>query len=295
VLQEAEYIYAQAQKDNRFSEWLSKPRALRYLVQRKLCSFNEDEDIKTLEKTIEYKKVGLYLSHFQNKEFAKQLRRELAILKKNYTKKKNIRHWLDDYTLDGFADNAKNHYIFYRIISDEEGNAIWDSFEDVHIPLLEAIVGEYWRVHPTEIEYKEIARTEPWNSLWSINKLANFRVIGNSQRNLVLYTHMYENAYKHPDCPSEKVITDTDMFEGWMIHVRRKQDDERKQNTKEHIDAKHPNAGEIYIPVQTNEEAIEVDSFNNASGRILKKKRGKFIEQQGQVADKELTKLDQRG
>lgn len=295
VLQEAEYIYRKIYNENRFEEWLLTDNALIYLVQRKLCTLQEDEDIKTLNKSVDDKKVALYLSYFQNQEFGKKLRKELTILKSKQTKKQNIRNRLNDYTLEGFAERNKNHYIFYNVILDEYGYKLSTTFENVNITLLERIIEEYWNTYPTEIEYKEIARTEPWNSLWSINKLGNFEIVGNSQRNLVLYTQMYENAYRHPDCPNDKIIEDDDLFDGWMIHVRRKQDDERKNTAKEHIDAKHPNASEIYIPATTNEKAAEIDSFNDASGRILKKKRARLINARGSVDNKDIMTLDELG
>ena len=295
VLQEAEYIYAKVYKENRFNEWLSKDTAFRYLIKRNLCTPQEDKDIETLEKAVEDKKVGLYLSYFQNKDFAKKLRKELKTLKLNLIKKTNRRHSLDDYTLEGFTEKIKNYYIFYSIILDEHGNKLSETFDTVDITLLERIVEEYWKISPTVKEYKEVARTEPWNSFWSISKLDNFKVLGHSQRSLVLYTQMYENAYKHPDCPDDKIIEDDDLFDGWMIHARRKQENEKKQQSKEHIDAKHPDASEVYIPVKTTEEAIDVNSWNDVQGRILKGKRQKLIQAQGTVKDSDIIRLDQKG
>ncbi len=295
VLQEAEYIYGEVHRENRFDEWLSNDAALLHLVKRKICTLQEDEDIKTLDKAIDDKKVSLYLSYYQNKDFTKKLRKELTILKRNKQRKTYRRHYLDDYTLDGFAERIKNYYIFYSITLDGHGNRLAHTFDKVSLTLLERVVQEYWKASPTDDEYKEIARTEPWQALWSINKLANFESLGNSQRNLVLYTQMYENAYKHPDSPDDKIINDNDLFEGWMIYVRRKQENENKQKGKEHVDAKHPDSSEIYIPVKTTDEAIEVDSLNDASGRILKGRRVQLIKAQGTVQDKDIIKLDQQG
>jgi len=273
VLQESGYIYDKIHKENRFAGWLSNDLALSYLLRRKICVLDVDKNLEILSKSIDDKKVGLYFAHWQNQQLYKQLRNQLKVLKKSYIRQFNTRHFLDKYTIDGYASKIQEQFVYYKSIFHEDGTLVWDDFDNVDIRLLDKILGQYFDEQPTEEECRFLARNEPWRSCWTIKGIHNFRIIENSQRNLILYTKMYENAYQHPDCPSNKIIDDDDLFDGWLIQIKRKNDKDKKDNIKESVDMKHPNASEIFIPVANAEEALEVNSFNDVGARIAKKKR----------------------
>ena len=54
--------------------------------------------------------------------------------------------------------------------------------------------------------------------------------LSDDQKSVILYSRMYDSAYESPDRPTDEVIEDNDMFDGWMAKGRREADKERKSS-----------------------------------------------------------------
>ena len=93
-----------------------------------------------------------------------------------------------------------------------------------------------------ESEIRELARSEPWKSIWSSSKnegvLFGKRAIelSEEQKHLIMWSTMYDSIGESPDSPSDKIIADDDMLDGWLILQRR----EREHNKKEQFQREHP-------------------------------------------------------
>ena len=76
-------------------------------------------------------------------------------------------------------------------------------------------------------EYRKIARTDPWRSMWiaSTKREGIFDKVPSDyntpQLYLCSYSIMYDNVYQSPDAPDEKIVEDDICLDGWFISQRR--------------------------------------------------------------------------
>ena len=133
-----------------------------------------------------------------------------------------------------------------------------------------------------------------WRSYWTSSKNGASLFVGSvsewsdDQRVLASMSRMYDNVYEHPECPSDQVIDDDDMLDGWMILQRRLVDAQKK---KQAVDALHPklkNAQEVFIRADDSQEAQEIKSFNTQEGLNIINQRSDFINAHGSVSSIEL-------
>ena len=90
------------------------------------------------------------------------------------------------------------------------------------------------------------ARTDPWRSVWLMKDQVklfanNDRELSHDQKNILVWSSMYDNIQESMDCPTEDVINDDDLLDGWFIVQKRKRDEEK---AKSEVDNMSPNASE---------------------------------------------------
>lgn len=287
---EAEQLYTSTIRKNRFNDyWLSDKACLNLLVKNGLCSPEIDANMKIMEKSIEDLKVSLYTSMFIPDIHADK-RRQLNLTKQKQRELLSIRHSLDHLTLDGFASMIKSQYLIFNTLYDENYNRIWNTFNDVDVFLLEKISNRILSntIQPSKI--REIARTEPWRGYWNIKKTNIFDGsvfdLTDEQKSLILYSRMYDSAYEHPECPTEEIIKDDDIFDGWMISQHRKAE---KQKMTSQLDkqlnksksSKMANSDEVFLVAKSKEDRARIEAMNDTAGSIIKAQRRATIKQRG--------------
>ena len=130
--------------------------------------------------------------------------------------------------------------------------------------------------------FRHIARSDLWRNYWSANKDYIFGKPTidwtDEQKTLVVITKMYDNAYEHTECPSDAIIENDDMFDGWMILLRRENEKERsKRRTEKKFGDKLNKAGEIFLTANSKEEAQDIYGLNNDTSRNIIKERERTI------------------
>jgi hypothetical protein len=149
---------------------------------------------------------------------------------------------------------------------------------------------------------RDLARNEPWKSLWTIRDNAKIKLFMNeenseltyNQKNLIIWSQMYDNIQESMDCPSKDVIEDDDMLDGWFIIQAQKRE---KENAEKEVDGlvkneKIKNASEVFVVAQSDEHAEQINKANSVHSMMIKKQRENFIKQAGIVQDHNLP--DQR-
>lgn len=93
--------------------------------------------------------------------------------------------------------------------------------------LLDRAVAAWMRAQPTQAEVRELARTDPWRTIWACRDAAGRGVfdspaagLSEAQKSLVAWTRVYDSAREDAERPSEEILADDDAFDGWMA-VRR--------------------------------------------------------------------------
>jgi microcompartment protein CcmL/EutN len=98
---------------------------------------------------------------------------------------------------------------------------------------------------------------------------------------------MYDNVQESMDCPTDEVIEDDDMLDGWFIIQRKKQETERAKSEleKRTQNSKISNSDEIYVFTDSRKEAESIDNMNSINAQMIKKQREQTIESKGGAVD----------
>lgn len=291
---QAELYANQEYENNRFNDWITDDAIVDVLVSIGMWTYNGDANLKSWEKQIDDAKVDLYKNNL-NPNKTKSLKRTLENLKDAYNKAYMKRHSLDPYTVTGYSQNLKNQYILIHSLYTDKNEKIFNNLENVDYNLLTAL-SEHISQDIIDIQtFRTIARCDQWRNYWSANKdrLFDHATVNwtDEQKTLVVLTKMYDSAYEHPECPPEAVFEDDDMFDGWMIHQKRENEQLRNKNrTEKMLEGKNlDKAGEIFIMANSQEEAQNIYNLNDNTSRHIIRERSSIIQSaKGDVNDQSL-------
>jgi muconolactone delta-isomerase len=164
------------------------------------------------------------------------------------------------------------------------------------------VVEEWQAAFLHDSQTRELARNEPWKSLWVIKDNTNIKLFNNSsnseltynQKNLIVWSQMYDNIQESLDCPSKDVIDDDDMLDGWFITQAKKREQEKSEQelNESTKNSKIKNASEVFVMANSKNDAERINSVNTTHSQVIKKQRGIMLKQKGTVNDHDFT--DQR-
>lgn len=288
LIHEAERYYADTCYELSFEGWLTNDDIEIVLINLGLWEHAFTSYIKTLNKQVDNLKVEIYKSIFNIKK-KESLKKSLISMRKSLQKLYEKRMIFDHVTLEHYLKTLKLQYIIGLSVYDKDDKPMYSrqNFMNEDSYIINCVLS-YLSDHKLNHNIlREIARTEPWRSYWSIGKEKVFStVIANltdEQRALALFSRMYDSAYSHAECPDEDVIDDDDAFDGWMIV----QDQTRKQNLAEQgakdLMSKHKQADEIFIPVDNIEDARKIKSLNSIESQMDLKTRQAAIDRHGKI------------
>lgn len=288
-------LYAQEEYEkNKFNDWIIDDSIVDSLVSMGVWNYNGDDNLKNIEKQIEDLKVDLY-KNFLNPPKAKTLRKTLANVKNTYNRLYSLRHSLDQYTVEGYSQFLKNNYIIVHSLFYANNSRVFLSMDDCDSQLLNNIATAIAENTIDISVFKSIARSDVWRNYWSANQnnLFDKATVNwtDEQKTLVVLTKMYDSAHEHPECPPDNVFEDDDMFDGWMIHQRRENEKARNKNrTEKMLEGKNlGKAGEIFVAVNSQEEAQQIYDLNDMGSRqIIKERQLTINNNSGQISDSEL-------
>ena len=150
----------------------------------------------------------------------------------------------------------------------------------------------------SDTSIRELARTDPWRSMWSCYKSGS-KLMDNSvsiwtdhQKRLVAYSVFYDNIYEAHDCPSDDVIDDDDMLDGWITLKKREIAKEKEKNAINNRLGESAKHQEVFIPVD-REDVNKVYSMNDMYNRTIIQSRLKTIQEKGIVSEHELPDVKQ--
>jgi len=288
-------LYAQEEYEkNKFNDWIVDDSIVDSLVSMGVWNYNGDDNLKNIEKQIEDLKVDLY-KNFLNPPKAKTLRKTLANVKNTYNRLYSLRHSLDQYTVEGYSQFLKNHYIIVHSLFYTDNSRVFDDLDNSDPQLLTNIANNIAENTIDISIFKSIARSDVWRNYWSANQnnLFDKATVNwlDEQKTLVVLTKMYDSAHEHPECPPDSVFEDDDMFDGWMIHQRRENEKNRNKNRTEKMleGKKLGKAGEIFVAVNSQEEAQQIYDLNDMGSRQIIKERQLVVNNSNkQITDAEL-------
>lgn len=250
--------------------------------------WNDEKEVaysKNLTYEMEQFKVRIYEQFARTKE-RETIRLYLNRAREVYEQYSKDRHLLDHATCEGIANFAKWIYIIENSCFYPNGTLVDWSFHN-----LSTVMNIYYDSFITENQIRQIAKNEPWSSIWSASKRNNngvFKKVGteltHDQKRLILWSSMYDNVSESSDCPIDKIIEDDDALDGWLIVKRKERETETlKSQTDKRLSDKISKADEIYLVADNIEEAREVEKLNDARAASIKRSRIAQLKREGEV------------
>ena len=265
---------------------LADDELLEFLISQGIWSEEDEKNYTTVVPGhIEYFKIELFNAAGKSNT-RKQIRKYLKTAKKEYERLGSIRHFYDYITIDGYANYVRSLYSISLCTTIDGEKVDWDKYN------LNSVMNAYHRALLTSENIRELARTSPWSGLWSVLK-ANGQIFDSEkltieQQSLISWSVMYSKIYESPDCPSDDVIDDDDMLDGWLLVQKRKREAEKqRQEIEGRVSDKMKNADELYMVAETVSDAQKIDMMNPEHIKRVKKQRLKQIKEQGKVKEQE--------
>jgi hypothetical protein len=277
--------YLQALED----DFMTEEQALDFMIDRGLWCEKDNEKIEGLKKDIERLKVEIYNAR-NNDRLKQEIRAYLRAGEKQFRKQNEKKSMFFTNTCEGIAILEKSFAFLKRCTF--LNNALFD-FESVSI---EDVVNTYYSMILTESTVRELARNEPWRSLWALNASNSFYLFANKnrelspdQKSLLVWSKMYDNIQESLEAPSEDVINDDDMLDGWFIIQRKKREKQQAESELENTvkNEKIKNSSEIFVMAGSKKDAQRINSMNDIGGKIVKQQRENLIKQKGDVTQNE--------
>jgi hypothetical protein len=248
-----------------------------------------------LTKDIEELKVGLFQSTFKSEKRA-MIRRALQRSKDEQVRLHNILHEYDYLSAKGVAHMMKARYIIAASLHRLDGsklyneNELWSASDYV----VETVAEFVSHKKLTEPKIRELARTEPWRTVW-MGRKSEASLFGipavdltDEQRMLSIWSGVYDNVYEHPESPTDDVIQDDDMLDGWMIVQKRNRESQRDSTSNLISNEKIRNSEEVFIPCDTVEDARKIEALNDTGAAMIKRKRTAMLKEKGVVNEKDM-------
>lgn len=291
----AELFKADFIADNLFSDLLSRDAAISYLINHKLLSASYEKDLLSYDKSIEKIKIDLF-KNYNDPGMEKGLRRKLSDAKKLRENLSECVHSLDKYTLEGSAEIAKQEFILANSLYNSKNKKV--KVKDRKT--LDNIIIQAYKYSTSVEDLRELARTDPWRGYWTTKK----SIFGNSvdkwtdeQRTLYAFSHMYDNIYRHPETPPDKVINDDDLLDGWQL-VQREKYEQRKRESGEDDGLKGDSIEKFIMVRKPGEEELtpeelaarvkQVYDQNSVESKLVIQQRKAVLEKEGTVRESDL-------
>jgi hypothetical protein len=282
-----DFLATEASQELNFSQLITKEELKQTLHLKGIWTFEEDERLKESEKTIEEIQVSIYKNFFNSKAKA-SLKRRLVGIRKAISNANEKKSSLDNVTLESYFDFIKDRFIIGMSLYDINNNNIYkaDKFFEQGSLMLDKAYDCWISQYSIFPHLREISRTNPWKSYWDSCK--NNDVFGAStselnvfQRNIILFSKMYDNARQSPEVPPDDVFDDDDAFDGWMAVQRKEADKNRAKNNADKITGQK---GDEIFMVSSKEDKDKVYDLNDYSERMsIKNKLSEVRSAQGEV------------
>jgi hypothetical protein len=267
-----ECLFDGIKTDEQVEEWM---------IQKNLWSSEKDKKIEGIKNDIEKVKVQMYENRFnetmliQGRQVLRAGENQLSELSKE--RSKFFRNSCEGVALGARVGEYMKRCTFF-------GSEPYD-FSTAPIELLSNL---YYSMLVKDRDCRELARTDPWRSIWlmkdHIKLFANDdRELSHDQKNIVVWSGMYDNIQESMDCPSQDVIDDDDLLDGWFIVQKRKRDEEK---SKSEVDNMSPNVSrhqEVFLPAKNKKEAEKINNLNSITGKVVKKQREIVIKNKGRA------------
>lgn len=283
---EANQFAMDAYEEADHSGIMSKEEMLEWMIEQGLWTNEDSERIIGLEEDLEKLKIAIYNNRgndFVREEIRAGLRAGETQLSEMFSKKSEY----ESNTCEGIAVLSRFRWIVENCCTYPNGESY--DFSEMSS---EYVLAEYQNSFLTEKQLRELARTEPWKSQWSVSSdsgkslfLFPEKELTQDQKGILIWAAMYDNIQEHMECPPDTVLKDDDILDGWFLIQRDKRKKEKlEQDFESSTSDKIKNSNEIFmVGGSTQQKISQSNAMNSPTAKMHKKQREAQIEKHGNV------------
>lgn len=273
-------------------------------IYKFVCDYHDwnEEEEKRLDidipKYIENCKVEMYKNYRTKDHFKKAIKYVLKA-EEEHDKLYGTRHAFDYLSCHGTALFARHQFIIENSVFDHSGKLYELSPNE-----LAKVMTVYNQKRLSEIKLRELSRTDPWRTTWGVGKKTQLFSspafeLSDEQKRLVQWSIMYDNVYENPDCPSDTVLENDYLLDGWLLLKKRERAKDKKREEIEQKIGNNKNAEEVYVVAQkedgTYDEELVKDVFdmNDEQSRRIINNRLDIVNKHGAVTQENFYDVQQ--
>lgn len=280
-------VYERSYYESMNDDIMTQEECTEWMLENGLWTYEEDLKIKEINKEIENLKINVY-KKFNNAKLRESARIYLRAAEEGLKQVENKKNAYYGNTCEGIAQLDKSMFLL------ETCSYVGGEKLDPDSVELNDLLNKYYSLILKEGDCREIARSDPWRSMWGLRETNTFNLFSNTnrelsvdQRNLLIWSRMYDNIQESMECPSEKVIEDDDALDGWFIEQRRKNEREKAIGVIEDSmqNDKIRNSHEVLVFADNKTDAETIHDMNSTNAKIIKQQRKQVIKEQGSAVD----------
>ena len=280
-------LYYKFMHDHKYDGLMTIEDQVKYLNHFQLWTFKNTEELKSLEKNLESMKLDLFLNRI-NVSYTNKLRKKISSVKTGILRSHINKNKFLDETLEHHASEIKEKFLICMSIRDSKGKKICNrnNFLDIDNRFIQIHNDIANKETVTVNEFREIARTQPFRGMWNHGKYRVFdrkiSELTKYQKVLSSYSVMYDNVFKSVECPTDDVINDDDMLDGWFIQQSREQEERKKEKEGEKMfdKFKGKDGQELFVMSRDKQEVDQIYNMNDQNTRNVIKSRNQQIERE---------------
>ena len=276
----AQRVFNKSYEEALFSGVFTRKEMFQLMEEQEVWSEEEEIVLEKNQKEIEDLKLRLY-ENFLRPAAREKIRLEIRQTEKDQVKLHGEKHQNDHLDCQGIATYSRLNWVIENTTTYKDGTPY--EFDEISITGILRLKGE--QAIETD-QYREIARTEPWRSIWTNaekdTEKAFQRIaaeLSEEQRQLASWSRLYDNVAEAHESPPDEIIQDDDALDGWLIKQGRERDKEQSKQRLDGFDEKHPNADEIFIVAESKEEAKEIYNLNDPITKMMMTNRMQTVEE----------------
>ena len=288
---ESNYIFKNTFESSLADEIMTEQQIEVWMNESGLWTAEHETKLEGLKQDLEKLKTEIYNNRHEVK-LREKIRRYIRGCEKALSVTSREKNQYFHNSREGYALSEKVSWIIQN--STYHNNTIYN-FQEIPINY---VVDEWQKSILSESNIRELAREEPWKSLWSIRENSQIKLFNGgldvqltiNQKNLVIWSQIYDNIQESLDCPSEEVIKDDDLLDGWFLIQNKKRKSEKleKEFEQEIKNEKIKNSSEIFIIANDSKNKQRIEQLNSPVALAIKQQRAQYIQENKNVKHHDL-------
>ena len=286
-IQDASEIYNSHYREAYEDGVMTEEETFEWMEAKELWTSEDDESLELLEKEIESCKERIYQSRYVP-QTVENLRTVIDTGREQLLEARQKKGYYSPNTCEGMASLEKARYLI------KTNTYLNGELYDFSLIDVDTVLSAYNSSILSEEAIREIARTDPWKVNWYMKDVDAATMFANkgreltpNQKNLIIWSKMYDSVQESMDCPSDDVVNDDDMLDGWFILQKKKRDQEKVQSEIEQSTSnpKISNSDEIFVMADSQKDANKINNSNTHHVQQIKKQRMAVIKHKGTATD----------